>query len=310
MPAGAILTSAKREARLREARAQRDAAAGRALPQAEAVASASRAEVSQNGQLPVARIPGFQRRYSLFDAGFDASWEIDLWGGSRRTVEAASARAEAADQARRAVVISTVGEVVRSYAELRGAQARLASALAQSQARAQIARLSDQRFRAGESSRLDAARAQAQARNAAAAAPAIAAEVNAAAYRLALLTGRAPEALLARLSAPAPVPALPSVALVGLRSDLLRRRPDVMRAERELAAATADIGAATAELFPKLSLMAAAGQQVAPQRRPRLARQHPLSDWPEPALADLQRRTHPRPDPGRRRPGGRRGGPL
>lgn len=250
------------EAALREARANRDAAAGRALPELSASGSAMRNQLSENGQLPVNDIPGFDRRFTLFDAGFDASWELDLWGGTRRAIQAADARAEAAQAARRDVLLQTVAEVARTYADLRGAQARLESATSEAQAEDGIARLTGQRERAGEASALELARADAAARTSRAALPGQEADIRAAAYRLALLTGRPPEALLDRLLVPAPLPATPEIVAAGLRSDLLRRRPDIVRAERELAAATADVGVATAELFPRVSLIGSIGQQA------------------------------------------------
>ena len=133
------------DARLREARALRDAAAGRGLPDVAANASATRQRLSENGQLPVASIPGFAREFSLFDAGFDASWEIDLWGGTRRAVEAAARRVAAADARRRETRLQVVAEVARTYADLRGAQAELASVRSDAEAQRGIARLVRQR---------------------------------------------------------------------------------------------------------------------------------------------------------------------
>lgn len=250
------------EARLREARALHDAAEGGRLPQLNAAASITRNRISKNGQLPAGQIPGFDTRFPLFDVGFDASWEIDLWGHARRTAEAARARADAAEEARRAVLLQTAAEVARTYVELRGAQARLASARADADAQDSIARLIGERTRAGEAARFDLVRAQAQARSTRSAVPMLEAESRNAAYRLAVLTGRPPEALLDRLSAFAPRPTAPKRLLAGLRSDLLRRRPDIRRAERELAAATADVGVATADLFPRLSLLGSIGRQA------------------------------------------------
>lgn len=249
------------EARLREARANRDAAAGRGLPTLDVNASATQNQLSENGQIPVGNIPGFDRSFSLFDAGFDAAWEIDLWGRNARAVEAASARTGAAEAARRETQMRVIAEVVRSYADLRGAQARLASVGGDAEAQQGIARLVEERFRAGEASRFDWLRADAQAKTTRAALSGLDADAKAAAWRIALLTAQPPEALAGRLLAPAPVPTSPASVAAGLRSDLLRRRPDIAQAERELAAATADVGVATAELFPRLSLIGSVGQQ-------------------------------------------------
>ena len=250
------------EARLREARALQEAAAGGRQPQLNASASATRNQLSRNGQLPVANIPGFDRRFPLFDGGFDASWEIDLWGYARRTLEAAGARAEAASEARHAVMLQTAAEVARTYVQLRGAQARLASAQTDADAQDRIASLVGQRTDAGEAARFDLVRARGRARTTRSVLAGLDADVRDAAYRLALLTGRPPEALMERLATPSALPAPPDVLLAGLRSDLLRRRPDIRQAERELAAATADVGVATANLFPRLSLVGSIGQQA------------------------------------------------
>jgi len=252
---------AKAEARLREARALRDAAAGSRLPRVEAKASASEQQLSTNGQLPLAQIPGFDPRFSLFEAGFDASWEIDLWGGTRRSLEAATARAAAAEARHRDVLLQVVAQVVRTYAELRGGQAALAALRADAAAQSAIATLVRHRFQAGDAARTDDARAQAQARSSAASIPGEEAEVRAAAYRLALLTARPPEALADLAARPAPLPSTPTGFAAGLRSDLLRRRPDVRAAEAELAAATADVGVQMAQLFPSVSLLGSFTQQ-------------------------------------------------
>ncbi|MEO6092498.1 MAG: TolC family protein [Novosphingobium sp.] len=248
-------------ARLAEARANRDVTAGARTPAVDAAASATRNRLSENGQFPIGRIPGFQRDFSLFDAGFDASWEIDLWGRVRRSVEGAEARAEAADADARATRLSLHAEVARSYIELRAAQARLASLTADAEARAKIAALTRQRFDAGESSRFDDERVRGLASATAARVPGVRADIRAGLYRLALLSGRPPERFDPALLTPTPIPRPPDMVAMGLRSELLRRRPDVAAAERRLAAATSDVRVATADLFPRVSLLGAIGQQ-------------------------------------------------
>lgn len=250
------------EARLREARANRDATAGQRLPQLNATGSITQDQLSENGQIPLGNIPGFDRDFSLFEAGFDAAWEIDLWGRNARAVEAAGALAQAAEAARHETLMRVIAEVVRSYADLRGAQARLASATSDAEAQEGIARLVNERYRAGEAARFDWLRADAQGKSTRAAIAGIDADAKSAAWRLALLTGQPPEALADRLLAPAPMPQSPAIVAAGLRSDLLRRRPDIVQAERELAAATADVGVANADLFPRISLLGSIGQQA------------------------------------------------
>ena len=137
------------EARLQEARASSRAVRGRTVPQVNATGSVAEQQVSENGQLPVRNIPGFQRQYSLFDAGLDASWELDLWGGVARSVQAADARAQAAATRAEDVRLRVVAEVVRTYVDLRSAQARGALLGQEAQLRADIARLVYLRYRGG-----------------------------------------------------------------------------------------------------------------------------------------------------------------
>jgi len=250
------------EARLRQARAERDAIAGRKLPDLNATASASRQELSANGELPVTQIPHFDRRFSLYDVGFDASWEIDLWGGTRRAIEGAGHRMQAAAAQEQETLLQIVAEVARTYAQLRGSQAMLAAGRQESQAQKEIAQLIHERFQAGEASNLDDVRAESQARNAAAATADLDASVYAAANALALLTGRPPESLTQLRASSAPLPVPPASVTVGLRSDVLRRRPDIQAAEADLAAATSDVGVEKANLFPSLSLVGSLGQQA------------------------------------------------
>jgi NodT family efflux transporter outer membrane factor (OMF) lipoprotein len=250
------------EARLAEARANRDAVAGGRLPTVSVIGSATENRLSENGQLPIGNIPGVDREFRLFDLGFDASWELDFWGRRTRQTEAADARAEAALFGQRDVMLTLIGEVARSYFDLRAAQAEAATAHALATADTELARLTRLRFDAGEASRLEVERAEAAARTSATAVPDAEARAAAAAYRIASLVGAAPESVVPELRKPGAVPASPDRILVGVRSELLERRPDIRRAERELAAATADIGVATADLFPRFSLIGSLGQQA------------------------------------------------
>lgn len=249
-------------ARLREARANRDAVLGRQFPQIGASVTVAENRLSSNGQLPVSKIPALDPEFPIYDVGFDASWEIDLWGGTHRAVESANARIQAAEEARRAVVLQVIAEVVRSYIDLRTAQSLRASTMEDAQAQFRIAEIVAERFRVGTASRFDLTRARAQARTTAGAIPGFEADAAAAAFRLGVLTGEPPETRYAQLTAPAPLPVANLDVSVGLRADLLRRRPDVRQAERDIAAATADVGVATAELFPRFSLIGTLGQQA------------------------------------------------
>lgn len=253
---------AEAQARLREARANRDAARGRSSPQVSTSASATQSRLSENGPLPVGKVPGLGPDLTLYDLGFDASWEIDLWGGTRRAIESAEARAQAAEEARRAVILQVIAEVVRAYIDLRAAQSLHANAVADARAQRAIARLVADRLGVGLASRFDLVRAEAQARSTAAAIPGFESDAAAAAFRIALLLGQPPEALYDRLRAPGALPSSDVAVQAGLRSDLLRRRPDIRQAERDLAASTAEVGVATAELFPRFSLLGGIGLQA------------------------------------------------
>ncbi|MBD3730957.1 MAG: efflux transporter outer membrane subunit, partial [Sphingomonadales bacterium] len=250
------------EARVAEARANRDAVYGGRAPQVQAKGSATENVLSKNGQIPIGNIPGFEREFPLYDLGFDASWEIDLWGRQTRQQQAANAQADAALEGRRDAQLRLAAEVARSYTDLRAAQRETALRRDIAVAAQGRADLADQLYTAGAGSRLDAEQARAAAASAAASVPQAEAQAASAAYRIAALLGAAPETLVPQLEAPAPLPQAPQVISVGLRSDLLQRRPDVRQAERQLAAATANIGVATADLFPRFSLLGSVGTQA------------------------------------------------
>jgi multidrug efflux system outer membrane protein len=195
----------------------------------------------------------------LYQVGFDASWEIDVFGGTRREIEAAEADLAASTEDRRDVLITLLAEVARNYVELRGFQRELAIAQENLESLRSTLRLTRDRFNAGVTTQLDVARAAAQVSTTEASIPAIDAQVHQAVHRLSVLLGEQPGALSAELLRAKPIPAPPPEVPVGLPSDLLRRRPDVRRAERQIAAATARVGVATAELFPKFTLTGTLG---------------------------------------------------
>ena len=248
-------------ARIREARARERAAGASALPQVDAQASASRQRISENA-IPVPPgagggsfgLPGSE--FDTFRIGFDASWEIDLFGKTRRSVEAAHARTGAAIWNRRDAQLIAAAEVADAYLTLRTLQQQIATAEAEVARQQRFVRLVGARARGGLVTGEDLAQQQAQLKTAEAAIPPLKARADAQIHALGVLTGEAPEALVAELSPTVDLPTAPSVP-AGLPSDLLRRRPDIRAAEQNLHAATADIGVATADLYPKLSLTAA-----------------------------------------------------
>lgn len=188
-----------------------------------------------------------------YQAGFDAGWEIDLFGRVRRGVEAARAESGAAQADLRDAQVTIAAEVARNYLELRGAQARLAVAERNLGTQRETVRLTRVRFDAGAGNPIDVASAQARLNATEAVIPALITAEKRANHRLAVLTGQRPGALDALLVARETeirprIAALP----IGDAADLLRRRPDVQAAERRLAAQTAKVGVATADLFPRV----------------------------------------------------------
>ncbi|MBI3869438.1 MAG: efflux transporter outer membrane subunit [Verrucomicrobia bacterium] len=249
-------------ARILEARALRMGSRAGWFPGVNAGGSYSRTRPSENTvggrNLKAFHIP---LETDNFSAGFDMSWELDLFGGTRRAVEAATADAAASVEARREVLVSVLAEVGLSYLDLRGYQRQLQVAQGNLKAQERTLQLTRDRFKAGLTSELDTARSEAQVALTRAQIPPFEDGVERASHRLAVLLGQPPGALHSRLDPLAAIPSAPPAIPVGLPSDLLRRRPDVRRAERELASATARVGVATSDLFPKFFLTGAAGLQ-------------------------------------------------
>jgi NodT family efflux transporter outer membrane factor (OMF) lipoprotein len=248
-------------ARVAEVRALRDAVAGGRYPAVGVSAGITRRRQSENGPIPINQIPGIERDQTIYELGFDAGWEIDVFGRTRRAVEAADARVAAAVDRQHGVQLTIVAETARSYFELLGARHELDALRAAIDASTKSVELVHRQQAAGEVP--EAAVAQAEAALAAVQAqqPLLQAKERVAALSIGVLLGDLPESELQLLDAgSADYVALKPVP-VGERADLLRRRPDVSAAERQLAAATADVGVATAELFPKIGIGANGGFQ-------------------------------------------------
>jgi outer membrane protein, multidrug efflux system len=246
-------------ARVREARAARGVVAAGLWPQVNTSAGYERERVSANGFPPFP--PGIPLDANVYQAGFDAAWEIDVFGGTRRAVQASDAEIAAAEFGRLDVVVSLLGEVARNYVEVRGFQRQLAIARENIQAQRDVVQLTRDRFNSGLSGELDVQQAATLLATLESQVPNLETGFSQSAHRLAVLLARPPGDLVGELSADAPIPATPPAVPVGLPSELLRRRPDVRRAERSLAAANARIGVATADLFPKFSLTGDIGLQ-------------------------------------------------
>jgi len=191
---------------------------------------------------------------NLFQVGLDAAWELDIFGGVRRGVEAAAADQQAAMEDLRAVLVTLAGDVGTNYLTLRGLQQQISIAQQNLEAQRRTADITRKRFEAGFVSALDVANAEAQAATTAAQIPVLEAGAQDAIYSLAVLLGEEPGALVKELAPSQAIPPTPPSIPVGLPSELLRRRPDIRRTEAQLWAATARIGVAKADLFPKFSL--------------------------------------------------------
>ena len=244
-------------ARLREARAAVGLSEAPLLPYGNASGGVTRDRASANR-----RGGGARPQYTTtWTAGLDATWEIDLFGGNRREVEATVAELGAVAADLGAVRSSVAAEVALAWIDLTSANQRLGLAERTIVNQQADHRLATVRFDAGLVAASDLAEADAQIAQTAAQLPAIIAAQSQARVRLAVLLGRPPQQAAALPAAPAVLPRPRELLELGLPSDLLRRRPDIVRAERELAAATARIGVATADWFPRFSLMGAFGYE-------------------------------------------------
>jgi NodT family efflux transporter outer membrane factor (OMF) lipoprotein len=267
-------------ARLAESRAQLGVARSALFPTLNGNASYVREQASNNGIFAV--IPGAAgasaangtannstggiqgggiKPFDLWQGGFDASWEVDLWGGVRRSVESATASTEAADEAKRSVLLTGLAEVARDYIQLRGTQTQLRIARDNVSTARQSLNLTQQRAAGGVTTDLDVANASAQLRSTLSQIPTLEQQEAQLINALSLLLGQPPNALRADLGTAKPVPPVPPRVPVGLPSELARRRPDIRQAEAQLHAATADIGVAQANFYPSLNLTGSFGLQ-------------------------------------------------
>lgn len=235
--------------RLVQARAGRAIAASVDYPQVKADAARLQSNSSTTADYP----PGIGQ-YRTWELGFDASWEIDVFGGTKRAEEAADAEIGAAVEDRRTILVSLLAEVAGDYAGLRASQLRLAIALRNIDAARKAFDLTQQEFQRGLGTDLEVAQARAQWNNVRSAPPLLKASVARLSHAIAVLVGGFPGDLEAELTKPAPLMGVPADLPVALPSEILTNRPDIRRAERRYAAATAQIGVATAALFPHFSI--------------------------------------------------------
>ena len=239
--------------RIRQARASVVASGAALYPQLSASGSWTRsaAAVKSGSGNPVT--------VDSLQSALDASWEVDIFGGTRRNVEASKADLLAAQEDLRSVLVSLVGELGTDYMNLRGIQARLVVARRNLETQRHTADITRKRYETGFLNALDVANAEAQVAATEAQIPVLESAAADTIYAVGLLLGQEPAVLAEELSAEAPVPTVPPEIPAGLPSELLRRRPDIAMAEAQIHAAMARIGVATADLYPKFSLTGNAG---------------------------------------------------
>ena len=238
------------QSRLRQARAARKIASAGLWP-----------TLDSTGKYTHSRTESIATTRDLWQSGMDAVWEIDIFGGVRRNVEAAESDIKAAVEDQRDVLVTLSAEVALNYIGLRGYQQEIVFAQNNLQAQKHTAELTRQRFSSGLVGALDVANADAQVGSTASQIPLLETSVQQTIYTLSVLLGLEPAALLQELSPVSIIPVTPPALPAELPSDLLRRRPDIRRAEAQIHAATARIGVATADLFPKFNLAGSLGYQ-------------------------------------------------
>ena len=265
------------QARLREARAQLQVQKADGMPKASVDAAALRTREPNLGALESSQSSSSSGSSSgqtqsssggggplqLYTAGFDASWEIDLFGGTRRAVEAATAEADAVQADFADTQVSLAAEVAQAYVDLRDEQQRLMLAQRSTELQQQMLVLTQQRRARGTAAEVDVERLTTQVEDTRATLTPLDAQVTDSLDQLAVLTGQAPGALDQQLSALRPIPALPASLPIGDPGSMLQQRPDIRAAERRLASNNAQIGEHVADFFPKVTLFGDLGFSAA-----------------------------------------------
>lgn len=244
----------KARARVREARAQRGISGANLFPTLDATGSVKWSRTDKN--------TSSSRSSELYSGSFDASWELDIFGGARRSVQAAEADLQASQEDLHDVLVSLLAEVALNYVELRTIQAQIATAEANLESQNNTFQLATWRQQAGLSDDLAVQQARYNLEYTRSLIPTLRTSLEEALNRLAVLVGEQPGRIHGELSARKSLPIPPSKVAVGIPADVIRHRPDVRRAERELAAQTARVGAATADLYPKFTLNGSIGLET------------------------------------------------
>lgn len=243
------------QSRLREARARRGFSAAERFPTLNARAGANRSRSSEE------IAPRGSIMDETYSAQFNASWELDVFGGKRRALEAAEASLDASREDLRDAQVRLLAEVTLNYIEVRGYQARLEIAQKNLLSQTETWQIARWRYEAGLTGQLDEDQARFNLEQTRSQLPALQTGLEQSKNRLAVLLGRKPGEL-GELETPAAIPQVPATVAVGIPADTLRQRPDLRRAERQLAAATAQVGVATAALYPDFSLSGTIGLQA------------------------------------------------
>lgn len=241
-------------AKLREVRTRRGISETGLFPELDASGSASRSRGSENSGAGTSR--------SYYSIGFDASWEIDVFGGLRRSVEAAEADVDASRENLRDVLISLTAEVALNYLDIRTTQKRLTVAKKNIAALEEAFEFINWRYQAGLSNELTVQQARYNLESTRAQLPLLQKILEQAKNRMAVLVGKIPGAVHELLESQQPIPDIPPTVAVGVPAETLRQRPDIRRAERNLAAQTARIGEATADLYPRFRLSGSIGLEA------------------------------------------------
>jgi NodT family efflux transporter outer membrane factor (OMF) lipoprotein len=253
--------------RLQQARAQEAVVIGTALPSAEASMGGGWGTGSDLSRGRAAQAldsadsaTGLKQITNV--TGFDAAWEVDVFGKFRRAIEAAQYDVDAAAAARNVVLISLIADVTRAYLDLRALQMQLMVYRKNIEVARRYLDFVQERYNRGITNELDVTLAQRELAQLQAQIAPLIAQIASARYVIAVLIGEFPENLGSELKQPKMLPPLPPRIVPGLPIELLRRRPDITEAERELASATAQIGVVTADLFPQVAVVAAGGRQT------------------------------------------------
>ena len=253
--------------RIREARANRDVVFTNLLPilsaRSDSIGRHNNANLGtpSSGGLSGGSLSSGNQTVGIFQNGFDASWEVDIFGGIRRSLEASEANLESEEEAQRDVLVTLLGEIARSYIDLRSNQQLLVVTHDNLNSQENTLELIRLRNQAGLTSELEVAQTEGLTAETRAQAPVYETLIRQSIHALSVLLGKPPGQLAYRLEQTRPLPLSTDPGLADLPSELLRRRPDIRKAERKLAAANANVGVATADLYPKLKLTAFLGVQ-------------------------------------------------